>query len=379
VLVEGIGSVELPVKRSPSSTGPRAHTTLHLSTVLHVPQAICNVLGQPLTHEYRLYTNSADPSATSIHDQQGRSLAYFREILGCKLPAIRLSGPPVGPKVGPSSLTAFGTSKVSIVAIWPQTEKEKWNSCLPSANIPGETKDGKMPLPSLATKSTTGPKKAHSRQQTNLQQGSASKTPLMSNSSRAAPTQGDQREETDKAVCASTEAVGENLIRVLSIGKETRSAFTFPSLHEAVRLAVSDEIPSVWFNTNEEDNDWDTDYDTHIMGKFRCSNKKCLSHGWSSKKIAIWIRGYANGGYNAVVFNQRCNSCDELGRMTLNKGPYVDRISYRLRIWAGLPVERRKFTEKKGPRHNCEHCEGCRLRHCECCAESSDASSSVWY
>jgi len=304
-------------------------------------------LGQPLTHEHKLYTNSADPSATSIQDQQGRSLAYFREIPGCKLPTIRLSGPPVGPKVGPSSLTAFGTSRVSIVAIWPETEKQKWNSY----------REKRIP----DSKPT-------------LKQGSASKAPLMSNPPRVAPTQEDQREETEKAVCASTEAVGENLIRVLSIGKETRSAFMFPSLHEAVRLAVSDETPSVWFNTNHKDDDWDHNHHTNIMGKFKCSNKKCLSRGWSSKKIAIWIRGYANRGYNALVFNQRCNSCDELGRMTLKKDTYVDRVSYWLRIWAGLPVERREFTGERGLPHDCEHCEGCRLGHCKCCAERSDAN-----
>ena len=201
----------------------------------------------------------------------------------------------------------------------------------------------------------------------------------MSNSPRRPPTQGGQCEGADKAVCASTEVVGEDFIRVLSIGKGTRSFFMFPALHEDVRLAVSDGIPSVWFNTNEEDNDWDTDYDTHIMGKFRCSNKKCLSHGWSSKKIAIWIRGYANGGYNAVVFNQRCNSCDELGRMTINKETYVDRISYRLRKWAGLPVERREFTGERGLPHDCEHCEGCRLGHCEGQEEDYSEGSCDWY
>jgi hypothetical protein len=206
-----------------------------------------------------------------------------------------------------------------------------------------------------------------------------SKPPVIRNSPQRSPTQGDEREGTDKAVCASTEAVGENLIRVFSIGKETRSAFMFPSLHEAVRLEVSDEIPSVWFNANDEGDGWNKDYHTRIMGKFRCSNKKCSSHGWSSKKIAIWIRGYANGGYNAIVFNQRCNSCDELGRMTLNKETYVDRISYRLRKWAGLPVEMRRFPRKRSLPHDYEHCEGCRLGHCDAWDGNSDANSDGWY
>lgn len=377
MLVEGIGSVELPVKRSPSSSGRNGHTTLHLTTVLHIPQAICNVLGQPIAREYKLDTNLTDPLMSPIRDQQGRSLAYFRKACGGQQLALRLSGPPVGPKVGPSPLAALGTENVSVKAVWPATERQRWASHRPPTNTSGESEESRNPPPSLTIKSTSRPKKTHPQQPANPQPVSASKPPHMGNSPRQ-PREDPHDGDTNRTLCASIEPLGENFIRVLSVGKETRSSFMFPSLHETVRIAVSEEIPSVWFNANDED-DYNNEYDTRIMGKFKCNNKKCPTHGWSSKKIAIWIRGYPSGGYNAVVFNQRCNSCDELGKMTLNKETYVDRISYRLRKWAGLPVEMPYYSKKDHRRHDFAHCEGCRLGHCEGQEEDYSEGSCDWY
>ena len=76
--VEGIGTVELPTKRTPSSSGPNGHTTVRLTNVLHVPGAECNILGLRLAHDYNLSTNFQDPSKGSIRDHNGQSLAYFR-------------------------------------------------------------------------------------------------------------------------------------------------------------------------------------------------------------------------------------------------------------------------------------------------------------
>jgi hypothetical protein len=78
---------------------------------------------------------------------------------------------------------------------------------------------------------------------------------------------------------------------------ETRTSFMFPSLHEDVVKAVSHRMASPWFCTSDSDRGTNNEYTTHVMGKFTCKKKACPSNGWSSKKVAIQIRGYAENGY----------------------------------------------------------------------------------
>ncbi|KAH7114902.1 hypothetical protein EDB81DRAFT_297151 [Dactylonectria macrodidyma] len=71
--VVGIGTVELPVKRSPRATGPRSHGILRLRNVLHVPTGICNVIGSPILDEYDIHTGSSMKNTKgTIIDKQGR-------------------------------------------------------------------------------------------------------------------------------------------------------------------------------------------------------------------------------------------------------------------------------------------------------------------
>ncbi|KAH7230882.1 hypothetical protein BKA59DRAFT_535803 [Fusarium tricinctum] len=99
--VIGIGTVALLTKASPNRTGPRSHGTLRLTNVLHVPSAICNIIGQPVVERYNIITRGIEGTITDLSD--GRSVAYFkRQMEAAKNFEIRLSGPPIGPKVGPS-------------------------------------------------------------------------------------------------------------------------------------------------------------------------------------------------------------------------------------------------------------------------------------
>jgi hypothetical protein len=106
------------------------------------------------------------------------------------------------------------------------------------------------------------------------------------------------------------------------------------------------------------------DFDSHIMGRFKCSNPKCKKKGWSSKQIAIWIRLYSGSTYNARVFHQRCKSCTWLSSPDLDAESYAERIAYRLKKWANVPVAAPPRREKKGPPHRSELCEGCKNGHC---------------
>ena len=146
---------------------------------------------------------------------------------------------------------------------------------------------------------------------------------------------------------------------------QTRPFFMFPLLHEDVSNAVSDTISSAWFNKKGTDRDSTNEYSTHVMGSFKCSNNRCSSNGWGSKKVAIVIRRYPRNGYNALVFNQRCRFCNALGHLTLDKNSYVERVAYRLKRWAGVPMEQENNNLKKGPPHESKLCEGCRRGYCQ--------------
>ncbi|EMD96670.1 hypothetical protein COCC4DRAFT_154982 [Bipolaris maydis ATCC 48331] len=145
--------------------------------------------------------------------------------------------------------------------------------------------------------------------------------------------------------------------------EETRTFFTFPELHQSVAEAVAPSIISTWFN-NDIDAHFNNKHTTCVMGKFTCDNNACRKKRWSSKVVATWIQGYPRNGYNAIVFNQRCESCNCLGSFKLDEKSYVDRIAYRLKKWAGVIVEPPPFPLKTTPRHETDLCEGCKVGKC---------------
>lgn len=138
----------------------------------------------------------------------------------------------------------------------------------------------------------------------------------------------------------------------------------FPSLHQDVMNAVSDRISSMSFAEEDTDMNCEQDYQTHVRARFACTNKFCSQSSWASGNVAILIRQYAEHSYNAVVFNQRCQSCNRLGNFFLDKASYVERVAYRLNKWAGVEVERPPYTRKKGKPHKRDLCEGCRRGFC---------------
>lgn len=109
----GIGTVELPVKRSPTATGPGSHGILRLPNVLHIPSLICNVIGNPITDEYAVSTGPPSPNHKgTITDHEGGSVAYFDP--DAQLFEVMLSGPPIGPRVGPSPLNPSGRYYINV-------------------------------------------------------------------------------------------------------------------------------------------------------------------------------------------------------------------------------------------------------------------------
>ncbi|KAK2820058.1 hypothetical protein FQN49_007759, partial [Arthroderma sp. PD_2] len=139
----------------------------------------------------------------------------------------------------------------------------------------------------------------------------------------------------------------------------------FPSLDDGVSDLLEEYGLYFGFHQADDAQGCIEEKNTHIMGRFICHNRACKANGWSSKKIAITIRMYLGDEYNARVYHQRCKSCETLSRPLLDDS-YADRVAYRLKVWSGIRMERRKYggKESKGP-HNSHLCEGCKAGVCE--------------
>jgi hypothetical protein len=154
------------------------------------------------------------------------------------------------------------------------------------------------------------------------------------------------------------------MVRTKSSKPVRGTSFMFPSLHQNIVKAVSHDNISTRFHENNSDEDSNNKYSTHVMGRFQCYNNACSATGWSSKMVAISIRGYPGNGYNAVVFNQRCMACKRLGSFTLDVESYIGRVAYRLKKWAGVSTEQQYYAPKEGPPHERDLCEGCKRGVC---------------
>ena len=137
----------------------------------------------------------------------------------------------------------------------------------------------------------------------------------------------------------------------------------YPTSHDTVS-ALLEEHDLIFTFHDDDDSDCDEEYDTNIMGRFKCQNRACPTRGWSSKLIAITIRMYYGERYNARVYHQRCRACNTLSKPELDKS-YAERVAYRLKKWSGVELERPHYSgvQSRAP-HERELCEGCRNGHC---------------
>jgi hypothetical protein len=137
----------------------------------------------------------------------------------------------------------------------------------------------------------------------------------------------------------------------------------YPSLHDDVTRLLEDDGLYLDFHKRDNAKGCIKDYDTNIMGKFTCCNNACGNKGWSSKEIAITIRMYSGGRYNARVYHQRCQRCNTLSRPVLDDS-YAERVAYRIKKWRGVQMNPPDYSgESDGP-HRKELCEGCKAGHC---------------
>lgn len=139
----------------------------------------------------------------------------------------------------------------------------------------------------------------------------------------------------------------------------------YPDLHAQVALRLMEDKLHFDFHDVDSPTPGTREYDTNVMGKFRCHNTRCASNGWSSKQIPITIRMYPDKRkYNARVYHQRCQHCKQPSRPSLDQDSYAERIAYRLKKWSGIKMVPPTYSgESKGPHHS-HLCEGCKAGHC---------------
>jgi hypothetical protein len=122
--VLGIGTVEIPTKRSPNTSGSSSHGSLLLHEVLYAPGFLCNVIGQPLlfTDGYSVSTSCGSKSRGTIKDSQGKNAAYFDP--KSPLYAIKVRRTPNGPTLGAHALKKDRTYMLSCQ--WDTAEQREW-------------------------------------------------------------------------------------------------------------------------------------------------------------------------------------------------------------------------------------------------------------
>lgn len=124
MLVLGIGTVEIPTKRSPNLSGVSSHGSLNLNEVLHVPDFLCNVIGGQLNSSdgYAVVISFSSKSKGTIKDSQGKNMAYFD--INWPLFAVKVRGQPTGPKLGSHALKREGLYMLG--CRWDSIQQRKW-------------------------------------------------------------------------------------------------------------------------------------------------------------------------------------------------------------------------------------------------------------
>lgn len=124
----GVGTVELPVKRSAHLQGRYAHDVLVLQNVLYTPGFQFNVFGGSILRQNGWRYDADTPfkgQDSCIIGGRDLQVCYMRHI--SELPCIRLSGPPNGPATAPSKLEADTVYTVNYVK-WPEEERRRFES-----------------------------------------------------------------------------------------------------------------------------------------------------------------------------------------------------------------------------------------------------------
>lgn len=154
----GIGTVSLPVQRTPTLTGEDAkdHGTLELTNVLHIPDAPYNQIGLSLIWEENYHIGLAFTNGRhmTITNDQNERLAYlFKDE---RYVYIKLSSVPIGPPVAYPELRPHIDHVKS--SLWPRVQRQRWRKVHKTA-----VQKGDLPAPPPASEDVDEVKLATTR------------------------------------------------------------------------------------------------------------------------------------------------------------------------------------------------------------------------
>ncbi|PKY03795.1 hypothetical protein P168DRAFT_305119 [Aspergillus campestris IBT 28561] len=173
----GFGSVDIPTKTAPTRRGPSSHGTLHLEDVLHVPAAFCNIIGEPIVGKYIIGMEFSKNRAGSITSHpDGRAVAYFKPLTPhTPLPELRLTGPPIGPVVGPSPFDP--SERPNVLARWPESERQRFAVWYTSGKQAARQKGPRVRFASQIASSEKAPSQKVTSQEDSSQKTTSEKAP----------------------------------------------------------------------------------------------------------------------------------------------------------------------------------------------------------
>ncbi|KAL1956118.1 hypothetical protein VTO42DRAFT_7637 [Malbranchea cinnamomea] len=137
----GIGTVEIPTRKSPDSVGEDSEANLRLTNVLHAPASWSNIIaGKPLVEAYEINLIIDDnPVTRGSITLDGEPIAYFNSNLPYLSIVLK-----IGLDLGAENRTIHNLSS-EMTLFWSPRERERWNvlHTFHGHTLSGETKEVK--------------------------------------------------------------------------------------------------------------------------------------------------------------------------------------------------------------------------------------------
>lgn len=148
-----------------------------------------------------------------------------------------------------------------------------------------------------------------------------------------------------------------------------------PELHDSVSRLLEKHNLSYTFNPMDSGDAYLlNEYNARISGRFECLNKRCAqkrkiirkkgSHKWKSQSVGVLIRRYVGHKYNAKVYWQACEHCEQFIHPIFDDEDghwYAECVTFAIKVWNAVKAEapQHKILGDRGP-HRYDLCSWCK-------------------